>query len=204
MRWSSTSCRAALFEPLLGPGLGARFANGRRAMPRLHALLLDPDDPLRADLERAAGRPLATIVREAVAAVATQLAARQGAEASRWRWGEVHRVWLGTVMGLMPRVGRPFVALDAPFPGDEYTVSPSRALPFRGRLYAFVGATSRFVCDLSRPDEALFAHSSGPSADPHTTYFAGLSKPWQRFEYFRSALWRADEVPDPVERVVVG
>jgi acyl-homoserine lactone acylase PvdQ len=171
-------------------------------MPRLHALLLDPADPLRADVERAAGRSLAEIVRKTVATVGARLAARQGAEASRWRWGDVHRVWLGTIVGLLPGVGRPFVALDDEFPGDEYTVSPSRALPFRGRLYAFVGATSRFVCDLSRPDEALFAHSAGPSADPHTTFFASLSGPWQRFEYFRSALWRAGEVPEVVERLV--
>ena len=130
-------------------------------------------------------------------------AAQQGPDPTRWRWGEVHRIWLGTVLGLMPAFGRPFVALDDAFPGDEYTVSPSRALPFRGRLYAFVGATSRFVCDLARPDEALFAHSAGPSADARTTYFASCSRSWLRFEYFRSALWPADEVPDPVERLMV-
>lgn len=192
-----------LFVPLLGGGLGARFANGRRAMPRLHALLLDPADPLRADLERAAGRPLADVVRETVDAVAARLAAQQGPDPTRWRWGEVHRIWLGTVLGLMPALGRPFVALDDAFPGDEYTVSPSRALPFRGRLYAFVGATSRFLCDLARPDEALFAHSAGPSADARTTYFGSCSRSWLRFEYFRAALWPADEVPDPVERLVV-
>jgi hypothetical protein len=115
----------------------------------------------------------------------------------------VHRVWLGSPLGLVPGIGRPFVALDGEFPGDEYTVNPSRAIPLRGHLYAFVGATSRFICDLSRPDEALWAHSAGPSADPRTTYFSNLSGPWHRFEYFRSALWRAGEVPDPVERVVV-
>jgi hypothetical protein len=59
------------------------------------------------------------------------------------------------------------------------------------------------VCDLSRPDEALFAHSTGPSADPSTAFFANLSGPWQRFEYFRSALWKPDDVPDAVERVAV-
>jgi penicillin amidase len=131
------------------------------------------------------------------------LAEAQGADPARWRWGAVHRIWLGTPLGLVPGLGRPFVALDGEFPGDEYTVSPSRAMPLRGRLYAFVGATSRFICDLSRPDEALWAHSGGPSADPCTPYFANLSGPWHRFEYFRSALWRADDVPDPLERHVL-
>jgi hypothetical protein len=36
-----------------------------------------------------------------------------------------------------------------------------------------------------------------------STYFAGISESWYRFEYFRSALWPAHEVPDVVERVLV-
>jgi len=192
-----------LFGPLLGSQLGARYANGRRALPRVHALLLDPADPLRADLERAARQRVDDVVRAAFAAVVGQLEAGQGPDPERWRWGVVHRVWLGTPLGIVPGLGRPFVALDAEFPGEEYTVNPSRTIPMRGRLYALVGATSRFICDLSRPEEALWAHSSGPSAEPRTTFFANLSGPWHRFEYFRSALWQADEIPDPVERLVV-
>jgi len=71
------------------------------------------------------------------------------------------------------------------------------------RLRAFVAATSRFVCDLARPDEAWFAHSSGPSGDPASAWHANLSASWSRFEYFRSAMVPADQVESPVERVVV-
>ena len=190
-----------LFVPLLGPALGPRFAHGRRAMPRLHALLLDPADPLRADLERAAGRSLAALVREAFFAVVNRLAATQGPDPVAWRWGDVQRVWLGTPLGLLPGIGRRFVALEAAFPGDEYTINPSRSIPLRGRHYAFVGATSRFICDLATPDEALFAHSAGPSADFRSTLFRAGADSWQRFEYFRSALWEAADVPDVVERL---
>ena len=189
------------FVPLLGPRLGLRYANGRRAMPRLHRMLLDSNDPLRADIERAVRRPLGDLVREAFFAAVSRSAAAQGVDPSRWRWGELQRVRLGTALSLLPVLGRRFVALDDEFPGDEYTVSPARAVPFRGKLYAIVGATSRFICDLSRPEEALFAHSTGPSADPHTAFFANLSGPWQRFEYFHSALWKPDDVPNVIERV---
>jgi acyl-homoserine lactone acylase PvdQ len=130
----------------------------------------------------------------------TRLTATQGADPTRWRWGAVHRVWLGTPFGLVPGIGRPFVALDGEFPGDEYTVNPSRAIPWRGRLYAFVGATSRFICDLSRPDEALWAHSAGPSADPRTTYFASLSAAWHRSVFPARRLARR-QIPDPVDRL---
>jgi penicillin amidase len=192
------------FTPLLGAQLGARYANGRRAMPRLHRLLLDPADPLRADVERAARRPIGELVREAFFAAVQRVAAAQGPDPSRWRWGALQRVRLGTALSILPVVGKRFVALDGEFPGDEYTVSPSRSVPVRGTLYALVGATSRFICDLSKPDEALFAHSAGPSADPHSTFFANCSAAWHRFEYFRSALWKPDDVPDKQEHVRIG
>jgi len=69
-------------------------------------------------------------------------------------------------------------------------------------LYTVAGPTTRFICDLSKPEEALFAHSSGPSADPRTTFFSNLSPGWYRCEYFRSALWRPEEVPEPVEHMI--
>jgi penicillin G amidase len=191
------------FVPLLGPQLGVRYANGRRAMPRLHRLLLDADDPLRADVERATRQPLAALVREAFFAAVQRLTAAQGPDPARWRWGALQRIRLGTTLSVLPVIGRRLTALDGEFPGDEYTVSPSRSVPFRGTLYSVVGATSRFICDLAKPDEALFAHSAGPSADPHSTFFANCSAAWHRFEYFRSALWRPDEVPDPQERVCI-
>jgi penicillin amidase len=190
------------FVGLLGPRLGRRFAHGRRGLPRLHRLLLDREDPLRAELARAAGRGLADLAREAFAAALARLAASGGSDPARWRWGDHQRARLGTALAELPAIGRRFLALDVPFPGDDYTVSPSRSLELGGRLRAFVGASSRFVCDLARPDEAWFAHSSGPSGDAASDFFANLSAGWARFEYFRSALWQPHEVPDVVERFV--
>jgi penicillin amidase len=170
-------------------------------MPRVHQLLLDPADALHTDVERASGRSVATLVREAFFAVVERLSASQGTEPTAWRWGAVQRVWLGTPLGLLPLIGRRFVALDADFPGDEYTISPSRAVPVRGKHYALVGATSRFICDLATPDEALFAHSAGPSADFRNPLFRAGAESWQRFEYFRSALWEPADVPNVIERL---
>src|SRR5690606_5558919 len=121
------------------------------------------------------------LVRASFHAVVQALAA-QDPDPARWRWGAVHRIWLGSPFGVLPVVGRRFVALDAGFPGDEYTLNPSRSIPIRNRRYAFVGATSRFICDLATPDEALFAHSTGPSADPHSAFFRAGVDTWHRFE----------------------
>jgi penicillin amidase len=196
-------CCVLVFTALLGGSLGRRYANGRKAMPRLYRLLLDEADPLRADLERAGGRPLQHLVDEAFRSAVRRITDRCGGDARVWRWGAFQRARLGTPLALLPRIGRRALAFDGPFPGDEYTVSPSRSLPLGGQLLAFVGATSRFICDLGRPDEALFAHSSGPSADVGSAFYANLSPAWARFEYFRSALWAAQEVPGAVERLRV-
>jgi len=188
---------------LLGDEIGHRFLNTRRSTPRLQSLLLDEGDPLRADIERAAGRPLSALVAEAFAAATQRLARQCGAEPSSWRWGTIHRLRLATLFGEVPLLGRVFRALDVPFAGDGYTVSPSISVPIGGTLRSFAGATSRFICDLAKPDEALFAHSSGPSGDIGSTYFTSTTDAWYRFEYFRSALWKAVEVPNVTERMVV-
>ena len=191
------------FGPLLGKRAGRRFANGRRGMPRLARLLLDEGDPLRPEIERAAG---ATLPQLALASLRTAIARTAricGDDPAGWRWGTVQRVRLGGLLGEVPRLGDRLLALEAPMPGDEYTVSPTRPLDEGRRLRAFVGATSRFVCDLARPEEAWFAHSAGPRGDSGSRWFANLSASWHRFELFRSALWKAHEVPDVVERVVV-
>lgn len=197
----SLSERVAL--ALLGPRIGPRFANSRRALPRLHRLLVDRADPLRADIEKAASATLGELAVAALRSGLERIAAICGDE-PEWAWGHIQRARLGTLLAELPGVGARLVALDGPFPGDDYTVNPSRALDERKRLRSFVGATSRFVCDLARPDEAWFAHSSGPSGDPGSAWHANLSASWLRFELFHSPMRPAGDVPDAAERVVLG
>jgi penicillin amidase len=191
------------FLAVLGPRIGKRFTNGRRALPRLEGMLLDPDDPLRSDIESAAGESMASLADAALRTALDRLQARCGEDPSAWRWGRLQRARLGTLLAELPGIGRRLRALDAAFPGDEYTVNPSRSLETRGELRAFVAASSRFVCDLARPDTAWFAHSSGPSGDPGSAWHGNLSGPWSRFEYFRAVLAPADQIPDVSERVVI-
>lgn len=192
-----------VFLALLGPRVGRRFAASRRALPRLQQLLLDPADPLRADVEGAANASLADLAAAALREGLDRVEKMAG-HAGDGAWGRIQRARLGTLLAEIPRLGRRLVALDVAFPGDDYTVNPSRSLDEGHRLRAFVAATSRFVCDLARPEEGWFAHSSGPSGDPGSAWHANLAASWSRFELFRSDLWKADAVPDPVERVVLG
>jgi penicillin amidase len=191
-----------VFGALLGPRVGARVANGRRGLPRLERLLRDPSDPLREDLA-AAGRPLAALAAESLAAALDRVERHCGSDPTAWRWGTIQRARLGTLLAELPLIGPRLLALDVPFPGDDYTVNPARSLDEGVRLRAFVAASSRFVCDLGRPDEAWFAHSSGPCGDPGSLWHANLSGSWARFEHFRSRLGPVARVPDAVEQVVV-
>jgi len=194
----------ASFVPLLGEDVGARYAAGRRSLPRLQRMLRDEADPLRPEVECAAGRVLGDLVCEAFLAAVDRVVRHCGPRPRDWTWGRIQRARLGTLLAEVPWLGGRFLALDAPFPGDDYTVSPARAIDEGRRLRVLIGASSRFVCDLSRPDEALFAHSAGHRGDPGSALYANLSPAWHRFEHFRSALWKADEVPDPIERLVLG
>jgi penicillin amidase len=213
-RFSAESSAAAIFfftqkalservaHALLGPRVGRRYAQSRRALPRLQQLLVDAADPLRADIESCAGAPLGELAAAALRTGLDRVASLCGDE-SDWRWGRIQRARLGTLLAELPRLGHRLLALDVGFPGDDYTVNPSRSLDEGRRLRGFVAATSRFVCDLARPDEAWFAHSSGNSGDPGSAWHANLSASWSRFELFRSALWKPHEVPDVAERSVV-
>jgi penicillin amidase len=195
-------CRRA-FRALLGDSIGKRYAGGRHSQPRLIAMLLDRADPLRADIEHAAAVPLGRLIFDALGTAVQRTTAVCGEAPEAWRWGAVQRARLGTILAATPVIGSRFVALESEYPGGDYSVSLARSLDFGKQLYAFVGASSRFICDLANPEEALFAHSSGPSGDVESAFFANTSALWDRREYFRSALWKADEVPNVVERVVV-
>jgi len=192
------------FEPLLGAAVARRFLAGRRVLPRIHDLLADEHDPLRDRIERATHRSLADLAVDALAHAAKRARACAGHDSAHWKWGRVQRARLGGLLAEIPVLGKRLRALDIPFAGEEYTLSPARSIDEGDSLRVLVGASSRFICDLARPQEAWFAHSSGASGDAASFFHDNLSAPWSRFEMFRSCLWKADEVPDVVERVVIG
>lgn len=193
-----------VFAHFLGEASLRRFAHGQRATPRLDRWLLDASDPLHALLIARSGFPLSHWAGVAFERTVDSLSRHLGEGVSRWRWGRVQKVKIATLLADVLPGATPFVALEAAFPGETNTLSPAvstRTGDFGLRVVN--GASSRFICDLSHPNEAWFAHSSGPSGDPETPYFHTLSEGWAQFRWFKSALWSADEVPHVIERVIV-
>ncbi|MEZ5506152.1 MAG: penicillin acylase family protein [Gammaproteobacteria bacterium] len=136
---------------------------------------------------------------EAFRAAVKQLEDALGADPAQWQWGNLHRVRLGSVLADIPACAKELANRWKGRSGEAVSPSICRMV----KLRAFVGASTRFICDLANPDEAWFAHSSGPAADPASPYFRSLGEQWLQFGYFKSALWQADEVPDVIERFVV-
>lgn len=198
------SLAALLFRKVLGAASGRRYAQGQQALPRLDRLLLDEDDPLRALVQERTGFPLAYWAGEAFERAVHALRKRLGDDVRQWRWGRLQRVRIGSVLSEVLPAAAHLGALDAEFGGEPNTVSPAVSMPDgKGGLRVVAGASSRFVCDLAQPDEAWFAHSSGPGWDPFTPYHAERARDWAEGRYYRSALWAVHEVPDVLERAIV-
>lgn len=188
---------------VLGEASAKRFAHGQRAIPRIELMMLDADDPLRTLLREKTGRGIEYHVQRSFEQAVNTLSTDWGANVSLWQWGNIHRVKIGSALAEVPILGKPFEAINAPMPGEANTVSPSVTTPEGKGLRMFIGATSRFICDLGKPKEAWFAHSTGPVVDPQCPLYREQADKWHQFSYFRSALWAADKVPNVRERVIL-
>jgi hypothetical protein len=147
VRAAATGLPYRVFVPLLGPSLGKRFAQGRRAMPRVHQLLLDPADALRADVERASRRSVATLVREAFFAVVERLSASQGTGANRVAVGRRSNASGSVRRSVFCRCWGVASSRSTPISPATSTRSTRRAsVPVAAGITALVGATSRFIC----------------------------------------------------------
>jgi len=157
-------------------------------------------------IRRTSGRSVEYYIQQSFEETVDQLVRDRGDESTAWQWGNIHRVRYSTPIAEMLNIGKWQAASrwgrgDAPMPGEANTVSVS--VPDGKRLRALIGASSRFICDLARPNEAWFAHSPGLMAGPNSPFDTEFARKSQKMEYFRSALWNADKVPDVVERVIL-
>ncbi|OUS28886.1 hypothetical protein A9Q99_10940 [Gammaproteobacteria bacterium 45_16_T64] len=192
-----------VFGAVLGSESAKRFTHGQRSIPRIELMILDADDPLRELLQEKTGNSIEFFIQQSFEQSVNKLMTDWGDNLSAWRWGNIHRVRIGSPLAEIPRWGKPWEAIEAPMPGEANTISPSVTTPDGKRLRMLIGASSRFICDLGKPKEAWFAHSTGPVVDPHSPLYKGLADKWHKFEYFRSALWKADKVPNVRERVIL-
>lgn len=115
---------------------------------------------------------------------AVDLRKREG-EASRWRWGELHRAnGEHRPFGFFPVV-KDFFSIDPQTPGDSFTVNVGgmtirdEARPFANRH----AASLRAIYDLADLDRSLYMHSTGQSGNVVSPWYSSFAERWAKVEY---------------------
>ncbi|MBA4784359.1 MAG: penicillin acylase family protein, partial [Rhizobiales bacterium] len=109
-------------------------------------------------------------------------AARLGADASAWRWGDLHRALFEHA------ASRVKPAADAEWNVGPLPVGGSRSTPMHAayRLSDFgvnAGASARLVMDVGSWDDSVCVNTPGQSGDPRSSHYDDLSGPWSRGDY---------------------
>ena len=163
----------------------------RTALPRwsleLVVQALTAADPSLFGAERARARD--ALLLEALSAAAAQLGARQGLDASRWRWGALHmmrfRHALDAAPGLAPLLDPPPVERS----GDGDVV---QSTAFDSESFDQVsGASYREIFDLSDWDAGVAINVPGQSGQPGARHYADLLPIWSAGRYFPLAYSKA-------------
>jgi len=130
---------------------------------RFDELAKTPDSPWFDDIRTPQKETLPDLVRRSAAIVRNELQARHGADASKWRWGDEHRIYFFSPLRRSGS-GRDWLGYaEAPMSGSGATLL--RALtPFMGGFSVQFFASMRLVADMG-DDEKIEAVVSGGVVD---------------------------------------
>jgi penicillin amidase len=130
---------------------------------RFDELAKTPDSPWFDDIRTPQKETLSDLVRRVAATVRPELQARHGADASKWKWGDEHRIHFYSPLR-RSGAGRDFLGYaEAPMSGSGATLL--RALsPFMGGFNVEFFASMRLVADMG-DDEKIEAVVSGGVVD---------------------------------------
>ena len=103
-------------------------------------------------------------------------------------WGAMHRLHLRHMLANVPVIGGRFRYGDYPAAGSSTTVAKTAHSLTDGRHPVSYGAQSRFVTDLSDPDENYFVLLGGQDGWFGSANFKDQWELWRRHEYIRLPL----------------
>jgi penicillin amidase len=112
----------------------------------------------------------------------------QGADVSRWRWGEVHQARSEHRPFSRVKTLARWFELRAPVGGDTYTINVSRVGlkpdATTGELFLDEhGPSLRAIYDLADPANSRFMHSTGQSGNVFSALYSSFVKRWAGVEY---------------------
>jgi penicillin amidase len=123
------------------------------------------------------GGDCTVVLRAALEAAVTDLAARFGPDPAAWRWGQPHQaVFADPFLSHLPLIGR-WTTFRIESPGDDTTID--RGVPARGSFESVHGPEFRAVYDLADLDRSLFVVAPGQSGNPLSSNAGDFLRRWR-------------------------
>lgn len=115
-----------------------------------------------------------------------------GADMQAWRWGALHQLTFGHVLGAQKPLDRVFNLGPFPISGDGTTVCASWSNMGSFKHDNITGPPFRFIIDLADPGHALSQVAPGQSGHPASAHFADGISDWFNNVYHPLLLDRAE------------
>jgi penicillin amidase len=127
------------------------------------------------------------IVKESVREAVAALIQRFGTEMTLWRWGDLHVLTLQHPFGLKEPLDRIFNIGPFPYGGGATTLM-SGEYSFNHPFGVTVGASFRYIVDLSKPDQARVVLPTGQSGQVFHKHYDDQTQLWLNGAY-RTMRW---------------
>ncbi len=171
---------------LLAPDLGEDLFS---AYVEILNQCIVPTDRILADAnskwfaQRSRAELVALALREACAEIEQAL----GPDLSEWHWGKIHTLHMNHSLGRVPVLGNLLGIGPLPAPGDGTTLHIGfyrHSNPYEQT----VGASMRFIIDMSNEQSSEFILAAGQSGHPWSTHYADQVQLWLRGKRIRMFL----------------
>ena len=106
----------------------------------------------------------------------------QGADSTKWSWGEMHHVRFRHPLDQMPGAAALTDPPPVSRPGDEYTVNATGY--YDSSFDQVSGASYREILDLSDWDHSVTVNVPGQSGQPASPHYSDLIPLWSEGKYF--------------------
>ena len=165
-----------LLVNLLAPDLGEELFSAyveilNQCIVPTDRILADPSSEWFA--RRSRSKLVALALREACAEIAAAL----GPDMSRWRWGKFHTLHMNHSLGRVPILRNLLGIGPLPAPGDGTTLNIG-FYRYSNPYAQTVGASMRFIIDMSSAQSSEFILPSGQSGHPWTAHYADQTPLW--------------------------
>ena len=148
----------------------------------LYEAVLELTQPRAALFGDNAGPTRDALLRDTLRAAYEELAAKEGTDARRWSWGELHKAYFRHALDGAPGAASLLDRGPAERPGDGDVV---QATAFEdGSFEQSSGASYREIFDLADWDHSVAINVPGQSGQPGSKHFDDLLPLWSSGQYF--------------------